>query len=234
MGYSKYLNDQGIDIARGLIVDTGHINKFGFTGSDANGTATVWDDNGTTAVYPYPAAAPVTVTSSNGTADNGKVVEVQGLDANYNELVEELVVGGAPSAVPFLRVFRARMTETTNTGKISLTQGTTVAAAILAGNGQTLMAVYTVPAGKKGFICKFQGSMDKANASVKFKLYCREPDDNGVFRLIGQWGTQGGNPVTYDYPVPLMIPEKSDIRVDVETGASCGCGAIFDVILVDE
>lgn len=234
MAYSKYLNDQGIDIARGLIVDTSHINKFGFTGSDANGTATVWDNNGTTAIYPYPAAGTVTVTSSNAVADDGKVVEVQGLDANYNELVEELVVGGAGSSTPFLRVFRARMVESTNTGKISMTQGATVAAAILAGNGQTLMAVYTVPAGKKGFICKIQGSMDKANASVKFKLYCREPDDNGVFRLIGQWGTQGGNPITYDYPVPLMAPEKSDLRVDVETGASCGCGAIFDVILVDD
>ena len=72
------------------------------------------------------------------------------------------------------------------------------------------------------------------NTFAAFKLYCREPNDNGVFRLIGQWGTQGGNPVTYDYPVPLMAPEKSDLRVDVETGASCGCGAIFDVILVDD
>ena len=114
-----------------------------------------------------------------------------------------------------------------------MTQGATVAAAILAGNGQTLMAVYTVPAGKSAFLYRFQGSIDKANVGVKFKLFCREPDDNGVFRLIGQWGTQGGNPITYDYPVPLMVPEKADLRVDVQTGASCGCGALFDLILVD-
>lgn len=234
MGYSKYLNDQGIDIARGLVVDTSHINKFGFTGTDANGTATVWDGNAISAVYPYPVAAPVTVTSSNGVADNGKIVRVQGLDAGYNELSEELEVGGAPSATPFLRVFRASMVDASNTGIISMSQGATVAAQILAGNGQTLMAVYTVPAGKTGFIYKFQGSIDKANVGVKFKVYCRLPDDNGVFRLIGQWGTQGGNSVNYDYPVPLMIPEKGDIRVDVQTGASCGCGAIFDVILVDD
>lgn len=234
MAYSKYLNDQGIDIARGLIVDTSHINKFGFTGVDANGTATVWDDNGTIAIYPYPAAGTVTVTSSNAVADDGKIVEVQGLDANYEELTERLIVGGAGSTTPFKRVYRSRMIDSSNVGKITMTQGATVAAAILAGNGQTLMAVFTIPAGKKGFIYNFQGSIDKANVSVKFKLFCREPDDNGVFRLIGQWGTQGGNPVNYEYPVPLMVPSKGDIRVDVETGASCGCGATFDVILVDD
>ena len=94
------------------------------------------------------------------------------------------------------------------------------------------MAVYTIPAGYTGYIAQFQGSVDKANVDVKFKLLCREPNDNGVFRQIGQWGTQGGNPVGYEYPVPLRAPEKSDLRVEVTTGAACGCGAIFDVILI--
>jgi len=231
MAISKYLNHQGIDIARGLIVDTSHINKFGFTGANANGTATVWDGNGTTAVYPYPIAGLVSVSSSSGT-DDGETIEVQGLDDQFNAVTETLTIGSGTSTASFSRVFRARMITAGNVGTISIDQGVNLAAQILPSNGQTLMAVYTIPAGYTGYVAKFQGSMDKANVDVKFKLYCREPNDNGVFRLIGQWGSQGGNPVGYEYPVPLRAPEKSDLRVDVTTGAACACGAIFDVVLI--
>lgn len=231
MAFSKYLNHQGIDIARGLIVDTSHINKFGFTGANTVGTATVWDGNGTTAVYPYPVAGIVSVSSSSGT-DDGETIEVQGLDDQFNAVTETLTVGSGTSTASFSRVFRARMITAVNVGTISVDQGVNLAAQIFPNNGQTLMAVYTIPAGYTGYIAQFQGSVDKANVDVKFKLLCREPNDNGVFRLIGQWGTQGGNPVGYEYPVPLRAPEKSDLRVDVTTGAACGCGAIFDVILI--
>jgi hypothetical protein len=231
MAFSKYLNHQGIDIARGLIVDTSHINKFGFTGTNANGTATVWDGNGTTAIYPYPVAGIVSVSSSSGT-DDGETIEVQGLDDQFNAVTETLTIGSGTSTASFSRVFRARMITAGNVGTISIDQGVNLAAQILPSNSQTLMAVYTIPAGYTGYIAQFQGSVDKANVDVKFKLFCREPNDNGVFRLIGQWGTQGGNPVGYEYPVPLRVTEKSDLRVDVTTGAACGCGAIFDVILI--
>lgn len=231
MAFSKYLNHQGIDIARGLIVDTSHINKFGFTGTNANGTATVWDGNGTTAIYPYPVAGIVSVSSSSGT-DDGETIEVQGLDDQFNAVTETLTIGSGTSTASFSRVFRARMITAGNVGTISIDQGVNLAAQILPSNSQTLMAVYTIPAGYTGYIAQFQGSIDKANVDVKFKLFCREPNDNGVFRLIGQWGTQGGNPVGYEYPVPLRVTEKSDLRVDVTTGAACGCGAIFDVILI--
>ena len=31
----------------------------------------------------------------------------------------------------------------------------------------------------------------------------------------------------------LSFAEKTDIKIDVSTGNNCGCGAIFDLILVD-
>ena len=227
MAINRYLDDQGIQIASGQVVNTSHINKFGFTGTDVNGTATVYDANGTTALYPYPADGVVSITSG---ANSGAGVEVQGLDANYN-LVTEVVNIGSTGSTTFSRVFRARMVDTLNTANVVINVGGNLAATILANNGQTLMAVYTVPAGKKAYLVKFQGSMDKSNASVKFKLFARP--DGGTFNLKGQWGTQGGNSVNYDYPVPLEFEEKTDIKIDVTTGAAVGCGAIFDLILVD-
>lgn len=218
-----------IPIAAGEVDGYSHINKFGYTGTDQNGTATVWDANNTTAIYPYPAAGVVTMTSTAG-GDTGAEVEIQGLDGDYNAVVENVNIGST-GAVTFSRIFRARMTSVSNAGDVTINQGGNLAAKILTGNGQTLMAVYTIPAGKTGYLLKFQGSMDKQNAPVKFKLFAR-PFGNG-FNLKGQWGSQGGNSVDYDYPVPLVFAEKTDLRVDVVTGGTCGNGAIFDLILVD-
>jgi len=228
MGASRFLNNEGIWIARGEVTNTSHINKFGFTGTDVNGTATVYDANGTTALYPYPADDVVSITSS---ANSGAAVEIQGLDANYNLVTENINIGSTGS-VTFSRVFRARMIDTLNTANVVINVGGNLAATILANNGQTLMAVYTVPADKTAYLVKFQGSMDKSNASVKFKLFSRP--SGGTFNLKGQWGTQGGNSVNYDYPVPLEFTEKTDIKIDVTTGAAVGCGAIFDLVLVDK
>jgi hypothetical protein len=215
-------------VSAGLPVGQEHINKFGYTGTDVNGTATVWDGCGTTAQYPYPSSGVVAITSSSGT-DTGETVEVQGLDGDYNQVTEDINVGST-GATTFSRIFRARMKDATNVGIITINQGGSLAAQILAGNGQTLMAVYTIPAGKTGYLLKFQGSADKSTA-VQFKLFARPFGD--AFNLKGQWGTQGGNVVTYDYPIPLSFTEKTDIKIDVTTAANCGCGGIFDLLLVD-
>ena len=205
-----------------------HINKFGYTGEDVNGTATIWDGNDTTAIYPYPAAGLVSITSSSG-SDTGEAVEVQGLDGDFNQATETINVGSTGTTT-FSRVFRARKVDATNVGTVSINVGGSLAAQILPGNGQTLMAVYTIPAGKTGYLLQFQGSSDKETA-VQFKLFARELLDGGAFNLKGQWGVQGGNVVTYDYKVPLVFPEKTDLRVDIVTGNNCGGGAIFDLIL---
>ena len=207
-----------------------HINKFGYTGDDVNGTSTIWDGNDTTAIYPYPAAGVVSITSSSG-SDTGEAVEVQGLDGDFNEATETINVGSTGTTT-FSRVFRARKVDATNVGTVTINLGGSLAAQILPGNGQTLMAVYTIPAGKTGYLLQFQGSSDKQTA-VQFKLFAHEILDGGAFNLKGQWGVQGGNVVTYDYKVPLVFSEKTDLRVDITTGNNCGGGAIFDLILVD-
>ena len=204
-----------------------HINKFGYTGADVNGASTIWDGNNTTASYPYPASGVVSITSTSG-SDTGEAVEVQGVDGDYNP-VTEIINVGATGLVTFSRVFRARKVDAVNVGIVTINVGGALAAQILAGNGQTLMAVYTIPAGFTGYLLKFQGSSDKS-AAVQFKLFSRAT--GAAFNLKGQWGTQGGNPITFDYPIPLSFAEKTDLKVDVFTSASCGCGAIFDILLV--
>ena len=222
-----------IPIAAGELSGYSHINKFGFSTNIGfgGGYHTIWNAGG---IYQYPSSATIATVTSDDPLDNGAVITVTGLDENYLPVTEDITIGGAAGTQLFLRVYRALVKtagagQTTNVGKISITVDSLPAAEILEGNGQTLMAVYTVPAGKTGYLMKLQASPDK-NTDVLFKLVVRE--FGGAFLTKGVFGTFG-IPVTYDYPVPLRFPERTDIEIQGKAGNTCGAGALFDVILVD-
>lgn len=222
---NSYGSAANIPIAAGELAGYSHINKFGYRDSLASTYQAIWDG---AVAYPYiGTAGPATVTGT----DTGTVVEVQGLDQDYNLQVENITVGGVAGAINFVRVFRARVVSGTNAADINISVGGTVRAIIKAEAGQTLMAVYTIPAGKTGYLLKLQGSIDKQNADAIFRLMARP--FNGVFNIKGQFGTAAGNYITYDYPVPLKFEEKTDIEIRSKSGGSLGAGAVFDLILVN-
>jgi len=228
MAVSQYLEHLGIQIASGLVINTSHINKFGYNASLSNSIQTVHDAGG---LYSYiETAGPATVTGQS--QDTGAVVSVQGLDENYDAVTESVTLGGTTTA-NFIRVFRARLeshpSEDVNSRNITVTVDGSVRATILADKGQTLMALYTIPRRTTGYLVKFQGSIEKSQEIV-FKLFSRDVD-NGVFNLKGQFGSFA-SPITYDYPIPLMFKEKTDIEVRATAGATAAGGAIFDLILV--
>lgn len=228
----NFINNMGsltnINLAAGLLEGYASINKFGYNNNlGNNGYETIWDGSN---VYQYPSAATVAAVSGS---DAGAVVSIQGLDENYN-LVVEAVTLGQSSTTQFVRVFRATLLvpssgQTSNVSDINITVDSIVVAKILAGNGQTLMSVYTVPAGKTGYLTKIQMSVDKST-DVKFQLLARPFD--GAFNIKGQFGTFASS-VEYEYTVPLRFTEKTDIEVRAESGNTCGAGSIFDLIIVD-
>ena len=233
MAKSKYLDHQGIDIARGLVLGVSCINKFGSTADTITTESTIWDGTATNAIYPYPAASVLSLIGDDTTADDGEKVVVQGLDENYNP-IEETIEISATGTKTFLRVFRAFMLNTDNGQDISIIQSGTVAAKILTGAGQTQMAVYTIPAGKMGFLNHIHGSSDRnqGTTACQFKIKAREVDS--IFRVKATYGTAGGDQFDYQYPVPLMFDEKTDIRIDATATQGTIVSAIFDIILVDK
>jgi hypothetical protein len=238
LGDSKHA--EGIHIANGQMLNTSHINKFGYTGASINGTATIWDGSGTSAIYTY-LTAPVTLkVESDDQDDDGATYLIEGLDGDYNPVSESITTdagtGIGTGTQQFLRVFRARITSNggVNDGNVSINSNDandTLLAYIKEDNGQTLMSVYTVPAGKTAYLFKLHGSVDKANVDVKFMFF--ETPFGGSRNIKHMSGTQGGNPIDYDYSVPLRFEEKSDLEMRITTSGSCGAGGIFDLILVD-
>ena len=150
-------------------------------------------------------------------------------------MVTQDIVLGATGATNLIRIFRARLKtpasgETTNIGIISINIGGQLRAKILAGKGQTLMAVYTVPAGKTAYLLNLTTSVDK-NVEVIYRLIARKIDDGG-FNIKGQFATFG-SPLDHNYPIPLVFTEKTDIEIQADAGNTSGGGATFDLILVD-
>lgn len=217
-----------IPIAAGDVTGYSHINKFGFNPAVGTGFEAVTNSSN---VFTYVSSADTITVSSNSTSDDGLDIEIQGLDANYNLQSETVTLDSNETFTTtntYIRFFRA-IVQSTNVGVITIKIGTTTINTIGAGEGQTLMAVYTVPAGKTAYFIKFQGSVEK-NTGTIFRIMARK--FGGSFNIKGQFGSFG-TPVTYDYPVPLIFTEKSDIEINVKAQGTTGAGAIFDLLLVD-
>ena len=226
-----------IDIAAGNVLDTSGVHKFGAVPAmSQNHTGTVWDVNDT--LYPWTAfntAGVLTIPAVNA-SDNGQTVTVIGLDENYNSISETFTVSSSTTTTgtkTFKRAFRAFCTDSaTNVGNITIQRSGTTIARITAGKGQTLMAVYTVPAGYTGYIMK--GIMTvAANADATGDMFIKYFDQT-AFRVGHSFEVSGtGGPYMYDFTVPAVIPEKSDIDVRASVRSNnARVTAAFDVILI--
>ena len=222
---------EAIHIASGDTKGVYHINKFGFGGA-TNTPTTVWDGAGN---YDYPTSATVaTVTTSS--VDSGFNVLLDGLDENYFP-IQETVVGtsaGTNSTESFLRLYRATITDdgdSANAEDITITVDGKTAAIITEGEGQTLMATYTVPANKTAYLHNIHVAPTKKDNDTIATLIAR-PFGQG-FNVKGKFASVG-DAIHFDYTVPLKFDEKTDIEVRVDNTAASGfVNAIFDIICLD-
>lgn len=234
------LPNYGLGVAKGQFDDITHIHKFGAVPAmSQNTTGTIWDVNDTT--YPWSAFDTVGTLSipAVNASDNGKSVVLVGLDSDYLELSETVTVsssGATTTTQSFKRIFRAYITNgsATNVGNIVIQKGGTTVATITAGKSQTLMAVYTVPAGKTGYIIKGTCTC-QAGADATGDMFIRYFGQDS-FRVGHSFEVSGtGGEYTYDFGIPVKIPEKSDIDVRCSVRSNnARVTAAFDMILDED
>ena len=237
MAYVSYLEEEKIKISRGMVKDASFIHKFGAVpamSQSANGT--IWDKNDT--IYPWSAwntASNVNVDAASA-SDVGKSVTVVGLDANYNQMSETITLVGQNnnySSNTFSRIFRAFVSDgEANAGTITIQKNSTDVAIITTTFSQTLMAIYTVPAGYTGYIYKGTSSA-QAGADGTAGMFIRYFGQTS-FRIGHSFEVSGaGGQYTYDFSFPIPVPEKSDIDVRITTRTNNGrYTAAFDLLLV--
>jgi len=228
-----------IDIAAGKHTGVSSVHKFGAVPQmSISATGTIWDVDDT--LYPWSAfsSADVVNIERNHVDDEGLQIKVEGLDANYASTSDTITISGTDTVgtVEFIRVFRAFVVNGSNTGNIDIeyaAAGGTLVARIQAGLGQTLMAIYTIPAGFTGYITQGTASIE-AGGDATGNMFVRYFGSTG-FRVGHSFEVSAvGGQYFYPFTTPVQIPEKSDIDVR----ATCRSNnsritAAFDIILYE-
>lgn len=250
------LENLGLAIARGQVPGATYIFKYGKTQcAVANTEQDCWDNDSTYVYFDTAKTLGVSSSSANDTSagTGARTITITGLDSNWDEITEVITMNGQTKVTTtnsFLRVYRARITTSgtlkINDGNIfiydnadtvtagvnntdSLTQ-----AVMLAGEGTTLMALTTVPAGYTGYLVNGSASM-RANGTREAELDFYVRTNNGPWIEADNvfLGSSSTCVINKPYLVPQVLPEKTDIRVSVESDStSTEVTASFTLILI--
>lgn len=208
----------------------------------------LWE--GPTANYVFPAAPQqmrVVSTSANDTAAGTGVqqVHIHYLDNLYNYQIATVILNGVTpvNTIPtnILRINGMHATAVGTggnaAGTISLTNlaGTVTYAIILAGYNTARHGIFTVPAGKTGYIAQWQGSSGSSTGTHFTQIEIRATCHlgvlfPGVFLFVdGMSGENFSNEASYRIPIP--IPATADVKLsaisDAANANATAIGSIF-------
>jgi len=232
-------------VQQGKVPGYSMVNKFGYNSSIGSGAfETIWETGDD---YPWQSTAVTVDVVSDDTNDDvagtgARTLRIQGLDGSYNFAEETVDMDGTTTVTTtqtFLRVFRMSVetagTSGNNIGNISVTYtgGSDVAATITAGNGQTLMTLYTIPAGYTGYLLSMNISSGK-DQEMEFKFIQRDNSvANAAFQTKQFLDVRGGQ-TTVIFNAVNVIPQKSDIYVSGKASSTSSASASFDLLLVQD
>ena len=239
-----------LQVARGQIAYHHDLHKFGFNPDVDDALETVWAQGG---LYSYLSVATVLKVSSSSTADDSagtgaRTVQLFGLDANYDEINETVTLDGQTAVnttKSYLRInrmiVRTAGTGGINAGVIYAGTGTVTAgvpankyATIAVGDGQSLMALWTVPAGYTLYVSQTDVTVatTQNNKYSTVSLVARPLGE--VFQVKDRF-VKAESQTTIDYAFPLRFEEKTDIEyrcIGDSAGADIAISAAIDGVYI--
>ena len=257
-------NSNGLAIAEGNVTGKTFIHKFGFAPDfdTADGIISIWDgaDDSLFAgsppmQYTYSTSADIGLISSSNVGDT-QDIEIFGLDGNLDIVTQTVTLNGttdvdisAAGGVNLKRVFRmVNRGSTAIAGNVYIrTDGTTqtagvpdtassVRAIIRNGNNQTLMAVYTIPNGKTGYLRSWYASLAGAKKTSTHVIHLDARPLGEVFQLkhVSSLVAAGTSNVQHAYIEPEVFQAGTDIEMQSNTDEDqAAISAGFDIVLVD-
>ena len=234
-----------LEVQQGKIPGYSMINKFGYNSSIGSGSfETIWETGNN---YPWQSTAVTVDVVSDDTNDDvagtgARTLRIQGLDGSYNLAEETVDMDGTTTVTTtqtFLRVFRMSVETAGSSGNnegtitVTYTGGSDVAATISPGNGQTLMCLYTIPAGYTGYLLSMNISSGK-DQEMDFKFIQKDNSvTNAAFQTKQFLNVRGGQ-TTVIFNAINIIPQKSDIYVSAISSSTSSASASFDLLLVQD
>lgn len=239
-----------LQVSRGQI--TGHYSqyKFGFNPDVDDSVETVWAEGG---LYSYLSAASVLKVSSSSTADTSagtgaRTVQLYGLDADYNEINEIVTLNGQTAVNTtnsFLRInrmiIRSAGSGGENAGVVYAGTDTVTAgvpankyATIAIGDNQTLMALWTVPAGYTAHLMQKNMTVATTQNNKYATIHLAARPLGEVFQVKDKHVIENAT-LSQHYDIPLKFEEKTDIEVRCvgdSAGADIAVSAGLDLIYI--
>lgn len=240
-----YPDDFYVNVARGLVKGVTSRHIFGAVPQmSIAATGSIWEVNDT--IYPWDAFSAngeILTVPSVDVGDNGKFLTIYGLDAEYNEIQETLVLSSSSATSTnnsFLRINDCIYSDNgvENTGIITIRTGGaggTIVGEIDVGKSQTYNATYTVPAGYTGYVMQGVCTCESGgDASVDFKARQTQLGDLH-FRTGHTFEITAGGEYRYPFTVPMRVTEKSDLDVVASVRTNNSRVTVgYDIILVRE
>jgi hypothetical protein len=224
-----------MQIAQGLIANHSVEQVSGYNPTTSAGDA-IWA--GGTA-YPWSSFATAQTlylkSSTNNATDRSMPLINDGLDSNYNNQTEVVILDAADSRTAvsstkqFLRIHNIYCNgANTNAGDITttVTSGTgTVVSKISSGRGSARSGAFTIPAGYTGYLLKDDASSTAATVVNFMARYYGK-----AFQVV-HVAIVDNSTYIYDFPIPMVLPEKTDMYCAVEAGS--GKTAVnFEILLI--
>lgn len=239
-----------LQVARGQVAYHTPQFKFGFNPDVDDSLETVWAEGG---LYSYLSAATVLKISSSSANDTSagtgaRTVQLYGLDADYNEINETVTLNGQTAVNTtneFLRinriVVRSAGSGGQNAGVVYAGTGTVTSgvpankyATVAAGDNQSLMALWTVPAGHTAYLLQkdLTVATSQNNKYATVHLVARPLGE--VFQTKDKH-VMDNNTLHQKYDIPLKFVEKTDLEVRCigdSAGADIAISAGLDIVYI--
>ena len=239
-----------LQVSRGQIAYHKTLFKFGFNPDVDDSLETIWAEGG---LYSYLSAATVLKVSSSSANDTSagtgaRTVELFGLDADYDEINETVILSGQTAVnttQSFLRVnrmiVRSAGTGGTNAGVIYAGTGTVTSgvpankyATVSAGDGQSLMALWTVPRGYTAYVTQTDITVATTQNNKYATVSFLARPFGEVFQVKDKFAkSESGHNQVYTFP--LKFEEKTDLEmrcIGDSAGADISIAAAFDLVYI--
>ena len=218
-----------LQVARGKIKGATVINIFGHNNSQGTDFRTVWEKSDTTGLLKPASALQMTVTSDIGdTSDDGVIIRVIGLDANYDVIAENVTLNNATPPITtnsFLRINTVVTISGNATGNVSVSNGGNEYAHILAGTGKNQASIYTVPAGSSLYLYRIDGFMNDAASAKSGEFRNKSTLPSGVILRVAD--TPFINQMNIQRRVPFKYSEKTDIEFQIRSLSGTNYAGVF-------
>lgn len=235
-------------VAKGDFTGYSNVSKFGYNHSVSQiAYESIWEGSN---AYPWMSSADylqVLSSSANDTSagTGARTVEIEGLDSNWDVQTETVSMNGTTVVTTtnqFLRIFRAIVvtggTSLRNEGDITIRDQSTSTTRALITNGptssfgQTLMAVYTIPAGKTGYVVNINFSSAK-DQEQEYRLMARDNTVANAAWNVKEFMTGRGGFSDFVKRAINKYTEKTDLDLQVISSSNSAAAGGFEIILID-